>query len=428
MSHNGVNGRNQGGLLLTERRKQQAIRDLMGGLTPDVTREALSDPYDYLWDTVTECQDYHEAYQTLTRFALSTEEEKLKRAIEAILSLEAGQKIKHLSLKEIGPDLPEVTWFWPGWIPRGMLTLLAASPGIGKTYLALDIARRLAADEPAPDDKPFERRAGNVIYVDAEDFLPAVYARAVAWGMDTQKFYPIRRPPRDLIDMAAPHYQDALIEMCYDLRPDLVIVDSLSSVNSKGENNVEDIREVLGFFVELPQAFSCGLVLIHHLRKPPKGQTQPVTMHDLRGSGHLVAMARSILALDIIKTGYQDDPNGPRQLRVLKTNLCKYPKPLSCQYESMADHPDVAMLTYGPIDLFQPIRETLAEQCSEWLLDLLEGGDLTYRQIKKLAAMEGYKENVLQDARKLLDSHVIDTVGPRRKGNKWALSENLEEN
>ena len=30
---------------------------------------------------------------------------------------------------------------------------------------------------------------------------------------------------------------DHLIEMCYDLRPDLVIIDSLSSVNVKGENN-----------------------------------------------------------------------------------------------------------------------------------------------------------------------------------------------
>jgi hypothetical protein len=303
-----------------------------------------------------------------------------------------------------------------------LLTLLAAWPGVGKTYFALDLARRVIANLPAPDNSSFELSTSRAIYVDAEDFLPDIYERALVWGMELDKFYPIRRPPRDLIDMSRREYQDPLIDMCHDLRPDLVIVDSLSSVNSRGENNIEDLRDVLSFFVELAGTFDVALLLIHHLRKPGKGVTQPVTMHDLRGSGHLVAMARSILGIDIIKTGPEEDLNGPRQLKVLKKNRGKYPKPLSVQYRDSPSNPDVAVLSYGPSELFERYPETLTEKCASWLVDLLEErGPTPFNEIQALAAQEDFKYWVLIEARQLLGGKVIDTRGPKRFGNKWAL-------
>jgi len=359
--------------MLTERRQQQAIVDLLHGLTPELDYAALSKPYRRLWQEIRDCLDHnynrHDIQQELYRLKLSESDEKLTGIIDAVLVAEPGYRAKYVTLQEIGPDLPQTTWFWPAWIPRGLLTLLAAWPGVGKTYLALDLARRVISQLPTPDEAEFDLRSGQVVYVDAEDFLPDIYERATVWGMDLGKFYPIRRPPRDLIDMSRPEYQDPLIDMCYDLRPDMVIVDSLSSVNSRGENNIEDLREVLGFFIELAGAFDVALLLIHHLRKPNKGVTQPVTMHDLRGSGHLVAMARSILSIDIIRTGPEEDLNGPRQLKVLKKNRGKYPKPLSVQYQDSPTNPDVAVLSYGPIQLFERYPETLTERCATWLVD-----------------------------------------------------------
>jgi hypothetical protein len=285
------------------------------------------------------------------------------------------------------------------------------------------MAHRVVSNLPAPDDSPFEIRTGHIVYVDAEDFLPDIYERATVWGTDLSKFYPIRRPPRDLIDMSRPVYQDPLIDMCYDLQPDLVIVDSLSSVNSKGENNIEDLRDVLSFFVELAGAFDLALLLIHHLRKPSIGVTQPVTMHDLRGTGHLVAMARSILGMDIIKIGPEDDLNGPRQVKVLKKNRGKYPKPLSVQYKDSPTNPDVAVLSFGSIEMFTRYPETLTEKCAVWLVDLLdERGPLTFNEIQKYALEEDFKRGVLAEARQLLGNKVVDTLGPKRFGNKWALA------
>jgi hypothetical protein len=242
--------------------------------------------------------------------------------------------------------------------------------------------------------------------------------------MDMSKFYPVRRPPRELIDMSRPEYQDDLIDMCSDIQPDLVIVDSLSSVNVRGENNIEDLRDILSFFVELAQSFDCGMVINHHLRKPGKGQFQALTMHDLRGSGHLIAMARSILGMELFKTGGVNDPNGPRLLKVLKTNLGKYPKPLTVDFEESADNPGIAVLSYSPIELSDIHTKTQTEACAHWLLDLLkEQGPLTYSEIVAYAVEEGFGRRAMGTVRERLGDKVVDTLGPKRKGNRWALAD-----
>ncbi len=45
-------------------------------------------------------------------------------------------------LAELAAELPPVTWLWRGWIPRGFISLLGAAPGMGKSLVALDLARR----------------------------------------------------------------------------------------------------------------------------------------------------------------------------------------------------------------------------------------------------------------------------------------------
>lgn len=45
-------------------------------------------------------------------------------------------------LSEVSPE--EVAWLWPGRLARGKLTLLVGEPGIGKSFLTLDIAARVS--------------------------------------------------------------------------------------------------------------------------------------------------------------------------------------------------------------------------------------------------------------------------------------------
>src|SRR4029450_1907143 len=45
----------------------------------------------------------------------------------------------------------EVDWIWPQRIPLGKFTLLSGDPGLGKTWLVLDIIARLTTGRDFPD-------------------------------------------------------------------------------------------------------------------------------------------------------------------------------------------------------------------------------------------------------------------------------------
>ena len=53
-------------------------------------------------------------------------------------------------LEEMRRSFADARWLWPGWIPRGMVTLLGAAPGMGKSLVALGRARRIIAGERSP--------------------------------------------------------------------------------------------------------------------------------------------------------------------------------------------------------------------------------------------------------------------------------------
>lgn len=416
--------------LLTQRRQMQAVRDKMAGLQPALKFEQLRAPFDYLFEVVETAEHY--PFEALAQ--VKAEHSDLVGIVNDILDLTPGQRPEYRSLAAIGPELPEIEWLWPGWIPKGFLTLLAAAPGVGKSYLTLDIAQRLIGGQAAPDGGEFAPDALGrpIIYVDAEDFLPVLYQRVLAWGMDVGRFYPFQRPARSIIDLANPEYQDHLIDMTWDLRPSLIIVDSLSRVNRRGENSVEEVREVLDIMVSIPQEFNCGMVLVHHLRKKSSNSQAgaPVTVHDIRGSGDLIAAGRSVLGMDALQTDANGDANGPRRLKVLKTNLCQYPEPLAVNFRSLPGNEDYVEIDYNRAALFEaPPAKSKAEECADWLLEVLEEGPKSYSDLKDYLLDElGHSESTLQRARKILADRVVDTEAKQSPTNQWVLAEQHEDN
>ena len=112
---------------------------------------------------------------------------------------EAGRVVDVPALDKL--ELPEIEWLWKGWIPRGMLTLFGAMPSAGKSYVALDLARRVIEGTSFPDGTPVVDQ-GSVIYVDAENAPQIHNRRAIAWGMDRSQLY-LMRPEEDrlMIDL-----------------------------------------------------------------------------------------------------------------------------------------------------------------------------------------------------------------------------------
>src|SRR5262249_2652908 len=64
----------------------------------------------------------------------------------------------------------DVSWLWPGRIARGKITLLVGDPGVGKSFLTLDLAAGVSRGCGWPDGSA-SCGSGEVILISAEDDL-----------------------------------------------------------------------------------------------------------------------------------------------------------------------------------------------------------------------------------------------------------------
>lgn len=342
-----------------------------------------------------------------------------KSIIDKISTIEP---LSYPSLLDLSKDLAPICWLWEHWIPRGMLSLFGAVPGAGKSYIALDLARRVISPrDKFPDGSDIPSPAANVIYVDAEVIPQMLNERSSAWAMDTSKLFLMLPEQYSYIDLTTERDQDQLITMIHVLHPELVIIDSLSSITTRGENSVEDVRAVLSFLAQLAEQYQCGMLLIHHLRK--KSNTPfltTVTQDDFRGSGHIIAMSRSVIGLSVIQDSPQPNKNGPRQLEIVKTNLGPYPKPLGVEIKSLKQNPKYAEIAYGKPPM--PYREpNQVELCADWMIKLINEYDqpLKPQEIIELAADEDFSRASVYRAKDLLGDQLIATGIPRDPTTKW---------
>jgi hypothetical protein len=396
----------------------QAIADRLAGIAaPHLKARAFVGPYREIWQALDNADPGMEQ-ETLHRVLQDSPERDA--LIGAILGARPGGYQRYPSLLELAKDLQPVRWLWQDWIPRGMLTLLGAVPGAGKSYVSLDLARRLIEGTTYPDGSPIARPAP-VVYIDAEAIPQVINERAKNWGMNRGDLY-LMLPTEDyILDLSEEPDQYRLIEMCYALGPDLVVVDSLSSVSTKGENNVEDIRNLLAFLNKVAVEYDCGMLLIHHLRKKGGQQGQlwsGVTADDFRGSGHIIAMARSVLGLSIVQTGSEIDRNGPRKLELVKTNLTRYPDALGIEFEPL--HPQGVRLVWGPAPEAYT-EPTKFDECKDWLEETLKGAaePLKPKELVEEAKAAGFSRSMLYRVRDELTEHIQNTEGRQHPDNAW---------
>lgn len=333
------------------------------------------------------------------------------------------------SLARLADDLQPIAWLWPNWLPRGMLSLLGASPGAGKSLVALDLARRIIHNAGFPDGAAIPDPGSPVIYVDAEAVPQIQNQRAIAWNMDRNRLY-LMLPGETygMIDFGAEAHQDRLIEMCHALEPDLIVIDSLSSISVRGENNIEDVRNILGFLSAVAREYEAAVLLIHHLRKRSRLPLMDlVSVDDFRGSSHIIAMARSVLALSIIQDGPEPDRNGPRRMEIVKTNLCRYPAALGLLFEGNGDAGAPTLRYTDPPKPYRDPSET--DQCAKWLLTVLTDAaeGMRPRELVSLADDAGWSRATLYRARDQLGDLVLEVGSSKRDPNKvWTLNENAE--
>ena len=214
-----------------------------------------------------------------------------------------GPEWRSLSFDELLAQ-PPVEWLIEGLLPRVGVALLASEPRAGKSFLALDVALRLACNGSTFFGKSL-RGNGAVAYVALEG-LGGMAARARAWRSSYSQEQLAH--PLHLIrwNGTAPltEGQDAFADELRRCKRKssslaLVIVDTLTLGLAADENDSGEVGEALRFLAALSDELRCCVLLLHHVRKDGKlGKPSRMTLADVRGSSALVGNVDCVLGLE----------------------------------------------------------------------------------------------------------------------------------
>jgi len=337
------------------------------------------------------------------------------------------------NLGEVEPE--EVQWLWPRRIPLGMLTIIAGTPGLGKSYVTLDIAARITIGAIWPDVGTAAPE-GTVVLLAAEDSIKhTVVPRLIALKADRHKIEKVDavetqdKKGRTTFSLATDIPR--LEKMVLTTGAKLVIVDPVNSYlggKTDGFKDVE-VREVLDPLKEMAERLEIAVVLIMHLKK---GVEEEI-IYRIGGSIGFGALARTIFfcAWDAENAGRVYFTNA-------KMNIA--PKAPTLAYRI---HPDMT-LEWGREPIKLTAQEILAssaqgksgpkqsarQDVKQWLVEFLKDGPQPAIEGERLAVEKGYRDRTLRRAMKDLGIVSTGTRNPESgqiTGHVWTLPPPPEE-
>ena len=218
-----------------------------------------------------------------------------------------------------------VSWLWTGRVPRGKVTMLAGDPGLGKSFLTMDLAARVTVNADMPDSKTNNRTTGTVLVLSAEDDAgDTIRPRIEAAGGNPKRVEiveGIRRRRGDeaqeedgslgvRLDLNMPAIEKKLATM---ERPRLVIIDPISAYlgDVDGHSNSQ-VRGLLGDLARVAMKYGPAVLCVTHLNKSGGGKA----VYRMMGSLAFTAAARIVWLV----SKHPDEPD-KRVLVLMKTNL-----------------------------------------------------------------------------------------------------------
>lgn len=301
--------------------------------------------------------------------------------------------------KIVGP----ITWDWPLWLAPGFLHLVTASTGLGKSILALRIAGCYLLGWDWPDGSPFTNKRGDVLWAEAEGAQALNLDRATHWGLPLERIRsPLEDPLQD-VSLTNARHRSALAEFARSPEVRLIVLDSLSGSRAGQDENDSRGLEALKFLAALARDTQKPVLVTHHLRK--RGLLDPVdgevTLDRVRGFSGITQLARVVWALD--KPARSE---GPLRLRVIKSNIGRFPAPLGMEIDEAAN----VHFTEAPDAANRP---SALEEAATFLQDLLANGPVKAEVVLAEAEKAGIAKRTLQRAKVALG------VDSYREGPTW---------
>lgn len=165
------------------------------------------------------------------------------------------QALKSYSLSQIKPDIEiryktgmsELDRVLGGGIVKGSLVLLSGDPGIGKSTILLQICQSLG-------------QKLNILYVSGEESYNQIKLRADRLNVNSESLFVLCETD---VQAVSEHIMSA--------KPDLVIVDSIQTMNftelSSSPGSVAQVRESTNLLMRTAKSLSIPIIIVGHVNK-----------------------------------------------------------------------------------------------------------------------------------------------------------------
>lgn len=177
----------------------------------------------------------------VSRFASSAVPQTAKSTVQKLEQIDSSEEQRYLTQME------ELNRVLGGGIVPGSVVLLSGDPGIGKSTLLLQICQTISSD-------------AQILYVSGEESLRQIKLRAARLGVTTPN-----------LSLSSTTNIEAVSESIQSLKPDIVMVDSIQTMNLSALNSssgsVTQVRECTQLLINIAKTMEIPVFIVGHVNK-----------------------------------------------------------------------------------------------------------------------------------------------------------------
>ena len=222
------------------------------------------------------------------------------------------------------------------WIVDGMLTprglgLFTGRPGVGKTQLAFQLSADLASGREEFMGHKLSGKPAKVLFLSLEmnkyqlpHIARPLFGRYPEMDQRNLAIY----AKGEMLPLDQPSGQNFLEALLTKMKPDVVVIDSLSHMASADLTSDKEMKDAFEFLQKARNQYNFGLVIIHHHRKKAndaQSRKQPNTQSDVYGSFYITAAVDFILDLETLP---DDLDEGTITMSMLKNRYAQIEQPV----------------------------------------------------------------------------------------------------
>ena len=303
-----------------------------------------------------------------------------------------------------------VKWCWEGWFQFGVVNLLAAEGGLGKTRFVADLCRRVRHRLPWPDGTPTPEHDGPEVamWVAADRNFGELVELSEAFGFGDRIGYSgTRDEPTGGITLEGMADFVKLDQKVKAARPLFLVVDTAGGATSANLSKQEEARRFFAPLSDIAVRRHCCVVVITHLNA---------------SKAVLGKRAEERVRVVTRLTAENREPETVRRLEVIKSNSL-FPAPLGMRLGAAGNEYTADDVPPPPEPGFgggpaggrgdDPDRgpPTATRKCADWLLKLLESQPVRVSQVRTQAEQAGFSTATLYKAKELARLMETEEIG-----------------